>query len=131
MSPERIFYLRLILITLTLYNTKWTSLSFYAVMPDFFQIYLQIEPIFERNENFQQLIKNPLMKIVLYIIIKCYTVILSGWSLIPFVFLSFSKWWHVYKMAYFSGWIVFAFGLFVLTPLARALLPPTAVKKDK
>jgi lysophospholipid acyltransferase 5 len=71
------------------------------------------------------------MQIVIYIVLRCYTIILSGWCLVPFVFLSFSKWWQIYKAVHFFGWIVFGLGLFVIAPLARALLPPTAVKKDK
>uniref|UniRef100_T1E224 Lysophospholipid acyltransferase 5 n=1 Tax=Psorophora albipes TaxID=869069 RepID=T1E224_9DIPT len=84
----------------------------------------EVEPIFQKNERLQMLLQNPLFKAAVFVLLKFYTIVFAGWCLVPFVFLSFSKWWHVYKVCYFSGSFLFLVGNVAFKPLLRAILPP-------
>lgn len=86
-------------------------------------LFFQIEPILLMNKNVQKLMKYPFMNLITYIILRCYTFVFAGWCLIPFVFLSFPKWWLIYKTVYFSGFILFVPGTFVYKPLLKMILP--------
>lgn len=45
-------------------------------------------------------------QLVVFLILKTYTFVIAGYCLIPFVYLSFHKWWAIYKKFYFIGHIV-------------------------
>jgi hypothetical protein len=47
-----------------------------------------------------------IMPAVVWLILKTYTFVIAGYCLIPFVYLSFYKWWPIYKKFYFVGHIV-------------------------
>lgn len=68
--------------------------------------------------------QQPLVKVAVFVLLKFYTIVFAGWCLVPFVFLSFSKWWHVYTVARFSGLILFVLGNVALKPILLAVLPP-------
>ncbi|XP_055623520.1 lysophospholipid acyltransferase 5 [Toxorhynchites rutilus septentrionalis] len=84
----------------------------------------EVEPIFQKSEKFQSLLQQPLMKITVFILLKFYTIVFAGWCLVPFVLLSFSKWWHVYSTVRFTGFFLFLLGNVALKPLLLLILPP-------
>lgn len=45
-------------------------------------------------------------QLIVFLILKTYTFVIAGYCLIPFVYLSFHKWWAIYKKFYFIGHIV-------------------------
>uniref|UniRef100_A0A6E8W4N8 Lysophospholipid acyltransferase 5 n=1 Tax=Anopheles coluzzii TaxID=1518534 RepID=A0A6E8W4N8_ANOCL len=84
----------------------------------------EVEPIFARNEKLQQLLQQqPLLRALVFVALKYYTIVWAGWCLVPFVFLSFHKWWHIYTVVRFSGFILFISGNIFLAPILRAVLP--------
>lgn len=89
-----------------------------------FPFFAQVEPIFARNEKLQQLLQQqPLLRALVFVALKYYTIVWAGWCLVPFVFLSFHKWWHIYTVVRFSGFILFISGNIFLAPILRAVLP--------
>uniref|UniRef100_A0A182MYH5 Lysophospholipid acyltransferase 5 n=1 Tax=Anopheles dirus TaxID=7168 RepID=A0A182MYH5_9DIPT len=87
----------------------------------------EVEPIFSRNEKLQQLLQSqPLLRALVFVGLKFYTIVWAGWCLVPFVFLSFHKWWHIYTVVRFSGFILFIGGNIFLAPLLRAVLPKSS-----
>lgn len=90
----------------------------------------EVEPIFLKNERFQTIIQQPLAKVAVFILLKLYTIVFAGWCLIPFVFLSFGKWWHIYSVVSYTGFLLFGLGNIGLKPLLRAVLPPNKPPAD-
>lgn len=62
--------------------------------------------MFKKNPKFQEFKKQAYVQVIIWIILKMYTFVIAGYCLIPFVFLSFYKWWAIYKKLYFFGFIV-------------------------
>lgn len=58
-----------------------------------------------------------IMPFVVWFILKFYTFVCAGYCLIPFVYLSFYKWWAIYKKFYFIGHIIIVPMSFVWKPL--------------
>lgn len=84
----------------------------------------EIEPIFQKNERVQVLMQQPLVKLAVFVVLKFYTIAFAGWCLVPFVFLSFSKWWHIYTVVRFSGFFLFLLGNVAFKPILKAIFPP-------
>lgn len=84
----------------------------------------EIEPIFQKNERLQVWMQQPLVKIAVFILLKFYTIVFAGWCLVPFVFLSFAKWWHIYSVVYYTGFFLFLLGNVAFKPILMAILPP-------
>ncbi|XP_063700301.1 lysophospholipid acyltransferase 5 [Culicoides brevitarsis] len=89
----------------------------------------ELETAVSRNEPakrfMEQHYSNPVMRVARNI----YCVGFSGWNLVPFVFLSFGKWWHIYKTVYFYGFIVIPLA-FAAGPIFKVILPPTRPRSD-
>lgn len=81
---------------------------------------LQIIPAFQNNPKFQKAYETLPMKIAIFLIFKTYAFIIAGYCLIPFAYLSFYKWWAIYKSFYFIGHIVIIPMSFVWKPLILA-----------
>lgn len=91
----------------------------------------EVEPIFAKSERFQTLMGQPLFKVAVFVLLKFYTIVFAGWCLVPFVFLSNSKWWHIYKLLRFSGFFLFLLGNLLLKPVVLAIFPvPKADSKQ-
>lgn len=66
-----------------------------------------MEPLFKNNPKFYHFATKTLTgQIAVFIICKAYTFTMAGYCLIPFVYLSFHKWFAIYKKFYFIGHIV-------------------------
>ncbi|XP_055531137.1 lysophospholipid acyltransferase 5 [Wyeomyia smithii] len=84
----------------------------------------EIEPILQKNDYVQVLLQQPLVKVAVFVLLKFYTMVFAGWCLVPFVFLSFSKWWHIYCAVRHTGSLLFLLGNLAAKPLLLAVLPP-------
>lgn len=62
--------------------------------------------MFKKNPKFQEFSKQLYVQVIIWLILKLYTFVIAGYCLVPFVFLSFYKWWAIYKKLYFFGFIV-------------------------
>lgn len=83
-----------------------------------------IEAVIYRNDAAQKFLEQPIVNTLLWGIQNCYVVAFGGWNLVPFVFLSFGKWWQVYKTLNYFGFIVFPMA-FLAGPVLKVLLPPS------
>lgn len=84
----------------------------------------EVEMVVSRNDKAKKFLENPLVDKVLWGIQNCYVVAFGGWNLVPFVFLSFGKWWQIYRTISFYGFIVIPTA-FLAGPILKVLLPPT------
>lgn len=84
---------------------------------EFIIIYMEkeLESIISKTEIYNKL-WNSNAKYLLYALLKTYTIVFMGWSLIPFDAKVFSKWWRLYASLYFSGFIIFLPWGFVYKP---------------
>ncbi|XP_053689998.1 lysophospholipid acyltransferase 5 [Sabethes cyaneus] len=83
----------------------------------------EIEPILQKNDYVQTLLQQPLVKTFVFVVLKLYTLVFAGWCLVPFVFLSFSKWWHIYCTVRFTGFLLFLLGNLAAQPFLLTVLP--------
>lgn len=87
-----------------------------------------IEVILRKNERISNFLASPLIKPILFTILKVYTVVFMGWCMVPFNLKTFGKWWRVYGSLFYSGFIFFFPWVFVYKPIItvslRALKPP-------
>lgn len=79
-------------------------------------------PRFEGNPKFMKFISTPFMRVVIFLLLKFYALTFAGYCLIPFAFLSFSRWWSVYRKLYFIGHIAILPMSLVYKPLLCKLL---------
>ncbi|XP_001604606.2 lysophospholipid acyltransferase 5 [Nasonia vitripennis] len=67
-----------------------------------------IKPVLTKNQKLQGLVNgNFLSRTLLWSVLKVYTFVFMGYSLIPFVLLSYSRYMKVYKSFYFMGHVIF------------------------
>lgn len=76
-----------------------------------------MKPVFEDNVKFQEFIKKPAIRPIVFLVLKFYTIVLAGYCLVPFAFLSVHKWWFIYTKLYFAGFIWLLPASFVYKPL--------------
>lgn len=81
-----------------------------------------LESMLLKTEFYHKMWNNTIIKYLLYVILKTYTIVFMGWSLVPFDVKSFSKWWTVYTSLYFSGLILFVPWSFFYKPLLNKAL---------
>lgn len=68
------------------------------------------------------LLNSPAMAPVIFVILKFYTVVNMGYCITPFVFLSCAKWWNLYSVVRFYGFIIFFPWVFLYKPVLYAVL---------
>ncbi|XP_049885939.1 lysophospholipid acyltransferase 5 [Pectinophora gossypiella] len=76
-----------------------------------------LESILTKTELYHKMWSNNVAKYVLYAILKTYTIVFMGWSLVPFDVKVFSKWWSIYASLYFSGYLLFVPWGFLYKPM--------------
>ncbi|XP_011499110.1 PREDICTED: lysophospholipid acyltransferase 5 [Ceratosolen solmsi marchali] len=93
---------------------------------EFIIMYLEkdLKPVLVKNETLQKLMKeNFLFKLLIWSILKIYTFVFMGYSLIPFTLLSYSRYVKVYRSVYFIGHIIFL-SYPLLAPFIKRLIRP-------
>lgn len=90
----------------------------------------EVEAALNRSEAAKQFFANPVIDVVSHILANFYCCIFGGWNLVPFVFLSFGRWWHIYKTLYLMGYIVIPLA-FLSGPLLKILLPKPRIETKK
>ncbi|XP_026272325.1 lysophospholipid acyltransferase 5 [Frankliniella occidentalis] len=87
----------------------------------------EVESILARNEKATMFLSSPFVSPIVWVILKLYTFIFMGYCLVPFVLLSFNRYWAVYKSVYFSGYLLFL-GWHLYAPLVRKALKPSRAR---
>lgn len=93
----------------------------------------ELEAIICKTNIYNVLWENTISKYFLLAILKSYTIIFMGWSLVPFDLKVFSKWFGVYYSLYFSGFILlvpWAFAYKNLVKKALARIEPKVPKQE-
>lgn len=67
---------------------------------------LQMEPVFSNSEKFQNFARTLPGQILIFIVLKLYTVLGMGFCFAPLVLLSFSKYWALHRSLWFFGYIL-------------------------
>lgn len=90
---------------------------------EFIIIYMEkeLESMISKTELYNK-VWNSNAKYLLYVLLKIYTIVFMGWSLIPFDLKVFSKWWLVYSSLYFSGFLLFLPWGFLYKPQLKKLI---------
>lgn len=86
---------------------------------EFLIIYMEkeFENIIQELDIYEKAWSNNMAKYVLYVLLKIYTIVFMGWSLVPFDVKVFSKWWSIYYNLYYSGFLLFMPWAFVYKPI--------------
>ncbi|XP_013179414.1 PREDICTED: lysophospholipid acyltransferase 5 [Papilio xuthus] len=86
---------------------------------EFIIIYMEkeFESIISKTAIYHEMWQNKFARYILYVILKIYTIVFMGWSLVPFDVKVISKWWSIYSSLYFSGFIIFLPWGFAYKPL--------------
>lgn len=79
----------------------------------------ELEQILKKTVLYHQVWADPIGKYVLYGILKTYTIVFMGWSLVPFDVKTYSKWLPVYSSLWFSGFLLFVPWTHVYKPLLK------------
>lgn len=100
---------------------------------EFLIIYMEkgLESTLEKTEFYHKLWSNNVAKYLLYILLKTYTIVFMGWSLVPFDVKVFSKWWGIYSSLYFSGFLLFLPWGFVYKPALVTALKGMKLERTK
>ncbi|XP_012278101.1 lysophospholipid acyltransferase 5 [Orussus abietinus] len=90
---------------------------------EFIVIYSEkgVETQLAKNEALQAALENPIFRLATWVLLKIYTLVFMGYSLIPFVLLSYDRYLPVYASVYYCGHIFFL-SYPVLAPLINPLL---------
>lgn len=72
-----------------------------------------------------ELLNNAIIRFIVHRILNIYLYIFAAWNLIPFVFLSFNKWWPLYKELNYIGFIFYIPLVFLAGPILKFIFPPT------
>ncbi|KAJ2954468.1 hypothetical protein O0L34_g2746 [Tuta absoluta] len=93
---------------------------------EFLIIYMEkdLESMLNKTEFYHKMWNNNIAKYALYVILKTYTIVFMGWSLVPFDVKVYPKWLSIYYSLYFSGFVLFGLWPFVHKPILKRLLRP-------
>lgn len=75
-----------------------------------------------KSPTVTNILKSPVMTPVIFVVLKFYTVCNMGYCITPFVFLSYTKWWTLYSIVRFYGFIIFFPWVFLYKPVLHAIL---------
>lgn len=75
-----------------------------------------LEGILSKTQLYHDAWANRYSRYALYAVLKTYTIVFMGWSLVPITLKTFSKWWQVYTTLWFSGFLLFVPWSFVYKP---------------
>ncbi|XP_045468729.1 lysophospholipid acyltransferase 5 isoform X2 [Harmonia axyridis] len=97
---------------------------FLTFFVEFLVIYMErdIKYIIKANQNLSQFFDQAAVDIVVSFILRIYSFIFMGFCLIPFVFLTFEKYWVVLGHINYSGLIMFGLYPVIWGPILRAIV---------
>ncbi|XP_058792721.1 lysophospholipid acyltransferase 5 [Phymastichus coffea] len=93
---------------------------------EFIVMYMEkdMKPVLLKNARLQKAVRSSfLARALIWILLKIYTFVFMGYSLIPFVLLSYSRYIKVYKSVYFIGHVTFLSYPLVAPFVKKALRP--------
>lgn len=63
-------------------------------------------PVFDNSEKFQHFAKTLAGQIIIWIVLKLYTVLGMGFCFAPLVLLSFNRYWALHRSIWFFGYLL-------------------------
>ncbi|XP_059609957.1 lysophospholipid acyltransferase 5 [Phlebotomus argentipes] len=78
-----------------------------SFLMEFIVVYIErdFDTIVKGNTKLRRLLENPTLQPVFYVLLKFYAIVGMGWCLTPFAFLSFSRYWAIFRAVYFFGYV--------------------------
>ncbi|XP_013184936.2 lysophospholipid acyltransferase 5 [Amyelois transitella] len=90
----------------------------------------ELESLMVKTKMYDRMWSHNVVKYLLYIVLKMYTIVFMGWSLVPFDLKVYSKWLKVYSSLYFSGFFLFLPWAFAYKPLIKMAITRLHLKKE-
>lgn len=90
-----------------------------------------LEPILLNNQGIVDFLNNPIVRPFIFVFLKLYTTTSIGWSLIPFVYLGYEKWWPIYRSVNLFGGLLFIPWPFIYKPLLKMIIKKTVKPIEK
>jgi len=90
---------------------------------------VQVEAIMDSRKDLANMMSQPGVRHILWVLRKLYVVVFMGYCLIPFVLLSYTRWTAAFSNVYWVGHIFFLPWLFFGHIAVKSLRPKTT-KKD-
>ncbi|KAJ8976349.1 hypothetical protein NQ317_015220 [Molorchus minor] len=99
---------------------------------EFVIIYMErdVKSIVKSNESLSKFFSSDHLQLPLQIILRLYTFVFMGWSLLPFALLSFDRYWKAFGNANYSGIILFVMWPIVYAPILRYFLKDNRTKPE-
>lgn len=83
--------------------------------------------VIQRMPALYNLLSQGVLRVPVLVFCKIWQVVMFGYCIAPFVLLSLSKWWQVYKSVYFMGYVIY-FGWPLILPLLKNIIPRDSTK---
>ncbi|ENN75052.1 hypothetical protein HUJ04_001252 [Dendroctonus ponderosae] len=80
-----------------------------------------LQSLIKSSPTADAFLKNPIVKALLQVVLRLYTFIFMGWSLLPFVYLKFPRYWKAFSNCSFAGVFVFYLWPILYGPLLRMM----------
>ncbi|KAF7282112.1 hypothetical protein GWI33_003227 [Rhynchophorus ferrugineus] len=84
-----------------------------------------VQSFVKSNEKVSAFFSNPTVSAIVHVLLRLYTFIFMGWSVIPFVFLQYPRYMKVYANCSYSGFIVHYLWPILYGPLLRMVFKRT------
>lgn len=68
-----------------------SSLIAFKLSKNLIMVPFQLQALIKSNDRLQEFVNHPIVKLVLQVVLRLYTFIFMGWSLLPFVYLQFPR----------------------------------------
>lgn len=91
---------------------------------EFIVIYMErdLQSLIKANDNLQTFFNHPIVKPLVHIVLRLYTFVFMGWSLLPFAYLQFPRYWKAFSNCSYAGFFVFYLWPVLYGPVLRKLI---------
>ncbi|XP_060533674.1 lysophospholipid acyltransferase 5 [Cylas formicarius] len=89
----------------------------------------EVKSIVKSNERLSRFFRDPNVKLVRNLVLRLYTFVFMGWSLLPFALLTWQRYWIAFANCNYAGFLLFWLWPIVYAPLLRFVFakdPPLA-----
>ncbi|XP_050313529.1 lysophospholipid acyltransferase 5 [Anthonomus grandis grandis] len=100
---------------------------YFTFLHEFIVIYMErdLQSIIKSNQTLREIFSNPIAKILLMVVLRIYTFVGMGWSVLPFVYLQYPKYLKAFHNCSYSGFIIWYLWPIIYAPLLRMAFKKT------
>lgn len=106
---------------LVVYLEKDVSFSFsflFAILIRFFQLQRTIS----KNPELERILQGTIISLLIHILLRVYTFVFMGWCLIPFVLLTYDKYWRAFGAVNYVGMFLYVPWPILYGPLLKKFI---------